>query len=91
MSIATSDIHMHYKLKMTREEVVKAAVEAVRYCKTLTENVEFSAEDGSRSDRDFLCKVFEAAIEAGWTAGLQLIQRMVDLFGIQRHGFGHDL
>ena len=65
--IATSDIHMEYKLKMTREEVVRAAVDAVRYAKAFTENVEFSAEDGSRSDRDFLCKVFGAAIEAGAT------------------------
>jgi 2-isopropylmalate synthase len=63
--IATSDIHLQYKLKMSREEVVKAAVEAVRYARTLTDNVEFSAEDGSRSDRDFLCRVFEAAIAAG--------------------------
>jgi len=65
--IATSDIHMDYKLKMTREEVVKTAVESVKYARSLTDNVEFSAEDGSRSDRDFLCKVFEAAIEAGAT------------------------
>lgn len=63
--IATSDIHMDYKLKMTRDEVVKTAVESVKYARSLTDNVEFSAEDGSRSDRDFLCKVFEAAIEAG--------------------------
>jgi 2-isopropylmalate synthase len=65
--IATSDIHLEYKLKMSREEVLKAAVEAVRYAKSFTENVEFSAEDGSRSDRDYLCRVFEAAIEAGAT------------------------
>jgi 2-isopropylmalate synthase len=63
--IATSDIHLEYKLKMSRDEVVKAAVEAVRYAKSLTPNVEFSAEDGSRSDRDYLCRVFDAAIEAG--------------------------
>lgn len=63
--IATSDIHLEYKLKMNRDEVVKAAVDAVKYAKSLTDNVEFSAEDGSRSDRDFLCKVFEAAIGAG--------------------------
>ena len=55
--IATSDIHMKYKLKMNRDEVINKAVEAVRYAKTYTDNVEFSAEDGSRSDRDFLCKV----------------------------------
>lgn len=65
--IATSDIHLKHKLKMSRDEVVKAAVEAVRYSKTLTDNVEFSSEDGSRSKRDFLCRVFEAAIEAGAT------------------------
>jgi 2-isopropylmalate synthase len=65
--IATSDIHMRYKLKMNRDEVVKAAVEAVRYAKSLTDNVEFSAEDGSRSDRDFLCEIFGAAIASGAT------------------------
>ncbi|MFZ7128659.1 MAG: 2-isopropylmalate synthase [Desulfobacterales bacterium] len=65
--IATSDIHMEYKLRKSRDEVVAAAVEAVRYAKQYTPNVEFSAEDGSRSDRDFLCRIFEAAIEAGAT------------------------
>ena len=65
--IATSDIHLEYKLKMTRDEVVQSAVHAVRYAKTLTDNVEFSAEDGSRSDRDFLCRIFEGAIAAGAT------------------------
>ena len=65
--IATSDIHMQYKLNMSREQVLAAAVEAVRYAKSLTESVEFSAEDGSRSDRDFLCQIFEAVIEAGAT------------------------
>ncbi len=65
--LATSDIHMKYKLNMERDEVVKNAVDAVRYAKSFTDNVEFSAEDASRSDRDFLCKVFEAAIEAGAT------------------------
>ena len=65
--IATSDIHLKYKLKMSREAVIDKAIEAVRYAKSLTDNIEFSAEDGSRSDRDYLCKVFEAAIEAGAT------------------------
>ncbi|MEE8551958.1 MAG: 2-isopropylmalate synthase, partial [Desulfobacterales bacterium] len=65
--IATSDLHLHYKLNMTKEEVLKTAVEAVKYAASFTDNVEFSAEDASRSDRDFLCKVFEAAIEAGAT------------------------
>ncbi len=65
--LATSDIHMKYKLNMSKDEVLKASVEAVKYAKSFTNNVEFSAEDGSRSDRDFLCKVFEAVIEAGAT------------------------
>ncbi|MCP4682120.1 MAG: 2-isopropylmalate synthase, partial [Desulfobacterales bacterium] len=65
--IATSDIHMKYKLDMNREQVVKAAVDAVTYSKTFTDRVEFSAEDGSRSDRDFICEIFEAAISAGAT------------------------
>ncbi len=65
--IATSDIHMDYKLNMTRDEVVKTAVEAVKYAASFTDRVEFSAEDGSRSDRDFLCRVFGAVIEAGAT------------------------
>lgn len=63
--IATSDIHMDYKLKMTRDEVVKKAVEAVKYARSFTDSIEFSAEDASRSDPDFLCRVFEAVIEAG--------------------------
>jgi len=65
--IATSDIHLKYKLRMSREEVLKNAVDAVTYAASLTDNVEFSAEDGSRSDPDFLCKIFEAAIDAGAT------------------------
>ena len=65
--IATSDIHMKYKLKMTREEVIHEAVESVRYAASLCDSVEFSTEDGTRSDRDFLCRVFEAAIAAGAT------------------------
>jgi 2-isopropylmalate synthase len=86
--IATSDIHLQYKLKMTREEMIGAAVEAVKYASTLTDNVEFSAEDGSRSDRDFLCKVFEAVIEAGATTvnlpdtvGYAIPQEFSDLVG----------
>ena len=63
--LATSDLHMAEKLKMSREQVLQATVDAVKYAKSLTDNVEFSAEDGSRSDRDFLCKVFEAAIASG--------------------------
>jgi len=62
--IATSDIHMKYKLDMSREEVLAAAKAAVEYSKSLTGGVEFSAEDGSRSDPDFLCQVFETVIDA---------------------------
>lgn len=65
--LATSDIHLQYKLKMSRDEVVREVIEAVRYAKSLCNDVEFSSEDGSRSDRDFICRVFEAAIEAGAT------------------------
>jgi len=65
--IATSDIHLEHKLKMTRDQVINQAVDAVKYAAQFTNNVEFSAEDGSRSDRDFLCKVFDAAISAGAT------------------------
>jgi 2-isopropylmalate synthase len=65
--IATSDLHMKYKLDMDPEKVLEKAVEAVKYAKTFTDNVEFSAEDGSRSDKDFLCRVVDAVIEAGAT------------------------
>jgi 2-isopropylmalate synthase len=65
--LATSDIHLEHKLKMTRDQVIDRAVNAVRHARNYTENVEFSAEDGSRSDPDFLCRVFEAVIEAGAT------------------------
>jgi len=65
--IATSDIHLEHKLKRSREQVIRTAVDAVRYAKRLTDNVEFSAEDGSRSDRDFLSRIFEATIAAGAT------------------------
>ena len=65
--IATSDIHLEYKLKMTREEVLTHACEAVRYAKRYTNDVEFSAEDASRSDWGYLCQVYSAVIAAGAT------------------------
>jgi len=65
--IASSDIHMEHKLRMPRDTVVEHAIAGVRYAKTFTDDVEFSAEDASRSDRVFLCKLFEAAISAGAT------------------------
>lgn len=63
--LSTSPIHMSAKLKKTPEEVLKMAVEAVAYAKSLCPNVEFSAEDAGRSDIPFLCKVFEEVIKAG--------------------------
>lgn len=63
--LATSDIHMEYKLHMTREQVLRAVQENVARAAGYTENVEFSAEDASRSDRDFLAGVLETAIDAG--------------------------
>jgi len=65
--LATSDIHLEHKLRMSREEMLERAVESVKYAARYTSNVEFSAEDASRSDIDFVCKVFEAVIEAGAT------------------------
>jgi len=65
--IATSDIHLKYKLRKTRDEVLKLAVDAVKHAKQYTADVEFSAEDASRSDFSFLCEVVEAVIEAGAT------------------------
>lgn len=63
--IATSPIHMQNKLRMTPEQVLKRAVEAVHWAKEYTEDVEFSAEDAVRSDMDFLVEVFAAVIAAG--------------------------
>ncbi len=65
--IATSPIHMEYKLKMSPDKVLERAVAAVSYAKKYCPDVEFSAEDASRSDPDFLCAVFFAVIEAGAT------------------------
>ncbi|AEH50591.1 2-isopropylmalate synthase [Pseudothermotoga thermarum] len=65
--IATSNIHMEKKLKKSKEEVIEQAVQAVKYAKRYCSDVEFSAEDATRSDFEFLCKVFSAVIEAGAT------------------------
>lgn len=65
--IATSDIHMMYKLKMSKQEVLQRAIDAVKYAKSYVNDVEFSAEDASRSDWDFLVEVYTAAINAGAT------------------------
>ena len=63
--LATSDIHMQHKLKMNKDQVLELAVASVKHAAKYTSNVEFSAEDATRSDIDFVCQVFEAVIEAG--------------------------
>ena len=63
--IATSPIHMKYKLRMTPEQVVERAVDAVKYARNFTDDVEFSCEDASRTEFDFMCRVIEQAIDAG--------------------------
>jgi 2-isopropylmalate synthase len=63
--IATSDIHMKYKLKKSPEEVLQIAVDSVKFARNLCDDVEFSAEDATRTDLDFLCKVVESVINAG--------------------------
>lgn len=63
--IATSPIHMEYKLRMQPEQVIEQAVYAVKRARNLVADVEFSCEDAGRSDLDFLCRIIEAAIDAG--------------------------
>lgn len=65
--IATSPIHMEYKLKKTQDEVVEQAVAAVKYAKAKVNLVEFSCEDGFRSDKEFLIRIIGEAIRAGAT------------------------
>ncbi len=65
--IATSPIHMQYKLRMTPDEVLERAVTMVKYAKARCEDIEFSAEDATRSESDFLCRIYEAVIAAGAT------------------------
>jgi 2-isopropylmalate synthase len=63
--IATSDLHLQAKLRISREECLESAVDAVRFARHHTYDVQFSAEDATRSDFDFLCRVIEAVIKAG--------------------------
>jgi 2-isopropylmalate synthase len=65
--IATSDLHMQHKLRLTPEEVIEATVSSVTLARRHADDVEWSAEDATRSDPDFLCRVVEAAIRAGAT------------------------
>ncbi len=65
--IATSPVHMERKLRMTPDQVVEQAIWAVKHARRYTDDVEFSAEDAGRSEIDFLCRIFEAVIDAGAT------------------------
>jgi 2-isopropylmalate synthase len=65
--IATSDLHLQKKLRMDRDECLSAAIESVARARTFTDDVQFSAEDATRSDREFLYRVVEAVIKAGAT------------------------
>lgn len=65
--ISTSPLHMQYKLKKNPDEVLQMSIDMVKYAKTLCEDVEFSAEDASRTDREFLYRIIEATIKAGAT------------------------
>jgi len=65
--VATSDIHLEYKLKKTRSEVIQMTRQAVRLARDYAKEVEFSAEDATRSDVDYLCEVFAAAVDEGAT------------------------
>lgn len=63
--IATSPIHMKYKLRLEPDAVVENAIRAIKHARNLVEDVEFSCEDAGRSELDFLCRIIEAAIDAG--------------------------
>src|SRR5205823_6993419 len=65
--LATSDIHLKYKLRITRQQCLEQARDSVAFAKTLCADVEFSPEDATRSDPGFLCEVLEAVIAAGAT------------------------
>jgi 2-isopropylmalate synthase len=65
--IATSDLHLQAKLHLTRDQCLEMAIDAVRYARQKTDDVQFSAEDATRSDMDFLCRVVEGVIDAGAT------------------------
>ncbi|KAI8468142.1 MAG: 2-isopropylmalate synthase [Monoraphidium minutum] len=90
--IATSDIHMKYKLKMSRDQVIDSAVGAISHLKSLgCHDIEFTAEDASRSDPEFLCLVLAEAIKAGATTlmipdtvGYSMTHEYWDLFNMIR-------
>jgi len=93
--IATSPIHMEYKLKMTPKQVIKKAVEAVTLAKSFVEDVEFSCEDAGRSDIEFLKEISDAVIEAGAktinlpdTVGIRLPHEITDMITQMRQHIG---
>src|SRR6266705_403334 len=65
--LAASDIHLKYKLKLSPEEALQQVKTMVAYARNLCPTIEFSAEDATRSDWDYLCRIFEAAVKAGAT------------------------
>jgi 2-isopropylmalate synthase len=86
--IATSDLHLQAKLRMTRDKCLETAVDAVRFARQHTDDVQFSAEDATRSDMDFLCRVVEQVIAAGAntinlpdTVGFSTPDDLRDFFG----------
>jgi 2-isopropylmalate synthase len=94
--LATSDLHLKYKLRSTREEAFDRIVKMIRFGKAHCEEVEFSAEDASRTDIDFLCKVVLAAIEAGATiinlpdtVGYSTPAEYAEMFRTVRQRVGH--
>lgn len=89
--IATSPIHREFKLKMSKEEIIKKTIEMVGYAKSLIDDIEFSAEDALRTEPDFLVDVYRAAIKAGAktinvpdTVGYRTPQEMYELISYLR-------
>ena len=90
--IATSDLHLERKLRISREDCLRAAMAAVRLARQFTDDVQFSAEDATRSDMEFLWRVIEAVIQAGAktinlpdTVGYSTPDEMRDFFVTVRH------
>lgn len=86
--VSTSPLHMQYKLKMSEDEVVSLVTETVSYARTLFEDVQFSCEDATRSDKDFLVRVIDAAVASGATTinipdtvGYSFPEEIKELFG----------
>jgi uncharacterized membrane protein YbhN (UPF0104 family) len=98
--IATSDLHLTHKLRMTRETAQQLAIDAVRRASKYTNDIEFSAEDATRSDLDYLCRVVESVIDgagvlrarrpAGRSLGMHVVAVMAQLatVGCLLHAFG---